>query len=270
MALIGMAVWDTEANGRTEMTNRTLASLYETVDWARHRLFISDNGSCQATQELYAYYTGTVPFELIQNGENIGTANAINRAWAHREPGEHCVKMDNDVVIHYPGWADLMERVFEVDSQIGIVGLKRKDVDECPTSDVPWYKSSLAFLSHEKGEVWTVLEFVKHVMGTCQGYSSCLLDEFGYLYQMGSVYGFDDALASLRAERLGYLRAFVPEVQIDHIDPGAGEYGAWKRAHAAEWMGRFNEARIGYTTGTLPLYYDGGDSLRAYTERGGG
>ena len=78
--LIGMAVYDNEVGDRTWMTRKTLLSLNETVNWDRHRLFVSDNGSCAATQEVFreAMQLG-VPFTLISNGTNIGVGDAINR-----------------------------------------------------------------------------------------------------------------------------------------------------------------------------------------------
>ena len=80
----------------TDLTRRTLESLGKTVDWTKHRLIVSDNGSCDDTQAMYDRMRAGVPFSVIRNGTNIGTARAINRGWSYRRPGEHCVKMDNE------------------------------------------------------------------------------------------------------------------------------------------------------------------------------
>jgi GT2 family glycosyltransferase len=226
MMLIAMAVYDTEHNNRTWMTEKTLLSLRDTVDfgnfgesassanYGKHMLIISDNGSCEDTHAVYAKMRHELPFVLIQNDENLGTAKAINRAWRLRQLGEHCIKMDNDVVIHNPGWVDRMEEVFERDDTIGICGLKRKDLAEAPWADGDM-KSTLHMLPHVAGQTWLVVEEVRHVMGTCQAYSSALLDRIGYLVQPG-VYGFDDSLSAVRARVAGFRSVFLHGVEIDH------------------------------------------------------
>jgi len=247
------------------MTEATLKSLAQTVDWEKHRMFVSDNGSCDETQALYESAMDWLPFVLIRNGRNIGTANAVNRAWSHREPGEHAVKMDNDVVIHQPEWVDWMEDVFKRDPSIGICGLKRRDLAECPWSDVDVYRSQLRMLKHEVGQRWIVVEEVKHVMGTCQAYSSKMLEKIGYLYQP-SRYGFDDSLAATRAEKAGFKCVFLHGFEIDHVDPGGDDYCAWKVKHAQMQMQSFQLVNTQYKSGSRNVYYDGGDSLKNWLD----
>lgn len=257
--LIAMATWDTEENGRTGLTRRTLESLAQTVDWGRHRLVISDNGSCEATHEVYSEMAGRLPFEVLFNGRNIGTANAINRVWRERGDGEHAVKMDNDVIVKQAGWADLLVEVFERAGDIGICGLKRVDLEEQPDHRSPWYRSTLRMLPHVRGQRWIVVEEVNHVMGTCQAYSAECLDKIGYLEQVGGVYGFDDSLASLRARVSGFKVAFVPYVEIEHIDPGGTAYTVWKAEYAGKMMRAYQQRVTEYHNGLRAPYYDGGD-----------
>ncbi len=249
MALISLAVWDTEENGRTEYTAKTLESLYLTVNTRKHRIVIVDNGSCEATQKLL---TNAARIEVIRLHENIGTAKAVNKAWQLRKPNENCVKMDNDVVIHSRDWVEDMERAIKLDPTIGIVGLKRKDCWEEP-SRTDFYKSSLEMLPHVPGEPWVVVERVNHVMGTCQMFSSALLDKIGYLYQP-RLYGFDDALAAIRCQVAGFYSCFLPHIEIDHIDTGATAYQGWKEKHAGEDMAEYNRLKNGYLSGTIPVY----------------
>jgi len=259
--LIAMAVFDTKENKRTQQTEETLWALKKTVNFTRHRLFVCDNGSCDETMKLYERMHNEFLFEVIENKKNLGTAVAINRAWAKREPGEHCVKMDNDVTIHESDWPDLMEFVFAKEPKIGICGLKRKDIWESPdTSHGEYYRSTLELMPHEPGERWIIVEDVNHVIGTCQAYSSLLLDEIGYLYQMqdqGNLYGFDDSLASLRAEIAGFRRVFLPHISIDHIDPGGTEFTDWKKVNAGDWMGAYHKARDEYKSGERSIFYQG-------------
>jgi GT2 family glycosyltransferase len=249
MALISLAVWDTEENGRTEYTAKTLETLYLTVNTRKHRIIIVDNGSCEATQKLL---NKAARIEVIRLHENIGTAKAVNKAWQLRKPNENCVKMDNDVVIYSRDWVEDMERAIKLDPAIGIVGLKRKDCWEEP-SRTDFYKSSLEMLPHVPGEPWLVVERVNHVMGTCQMFSSALLDKIGYLYQP-RLYGFDDALAAIRCQVAGFYSCFLPHIEIDHIDTGATEYQGWKEKHAGEDMAEYNRLKNGYLSGTIPVY----------------
>ena len=258
MALIVMAVYDTKKNGRTWMTRATLESLIHTIDWSKHRLIVSDNGSCKATHDVFNMIQVSGPkFHVIYNDENLGTAAAINRGWAMREPGENVVKLDNDVVIHQAGWLDLMEEAFDRDPYLGIIGLKRKDLAECPWGQGAM-RSTLYMLPHKPGQRWIVVEICQHIMGTCQAYSSDLLDEIGGLYQMqdeGNKYGFDDSLASVRAHLAGFETVFLHGIEIDHIDPGQSEFTEWKQESAGKWMQRYQEVAQEYKDSTRPLYW---------------
>ena len=248
-----MAVWDTEENGRTGYTWRTLKSLGATVNPERHRVVVVDNGSCEETKRILHLYSGYVGFTVITLPENIGTARAVNKAWQLRNAGEHCVKMDNDVIIHAKGWADQLEAAIARDQSIGIIGLKRKDCWENPDHPEPFYRSTLEMLPHVAGEPWIVVEKVRHVMGTCQMFNSALLDKIGYLYQP-RLYGFDDCLAATRSEVAGFYNCFLPHIDIDHIDTGETAYQGWKEKHSGEDMAAFNSITQAYREGRRTIY----------------
>lgn len=256
MALISMAVHDTVENGRTAFTRRTLESLSDTVDFTKHRLFIVDNNSCEETKTLLHLYCFGLKPSIITNDKNIGTAEALNLAWKNRQPGEHCIKIDNDVVIHQSGWVEQMEQAIERDLRIGQVGLKRKDCIESPHRAInDWYHSELVMLPHEPGQRWIVVEKANHIMGTCVMHSSALLDKVGYLKQPG-LYGFDDCFMSLRSQLAGFYNCFLPHIEIDHIDPGGTDYQKWKEASAGKDMAQYNEDVQRYKSGELSVYYN--------------
>jgi GT2 family glycosyltransferase len=254
MSVISMAVHDTEENGRSAFTRRTLQSLSETVDWSKHRMFIIDNGSCKETKTIIT--SGILPKQpvVITLDANIGTAEALNLAWKERNPGEHCIKIDNDVVIHSAGWVEEMEDAVRRNPLIGQVGLKRKDCMEGPER-TDWYRSELIMLPHESGECWIIAEKCNHIMGTCVLHSSALLDKVGYLKQPG-LYGFDDSFMSLRSQLAGFINIFLPHINIDHIDPGGTDYTTWKQEAAAARWAEYHKAVAGYRDGSLPLYYN--------------
>jgi len=229
----------------------------ETVDFGKHVLMISDNGSCEATQETYRDYAHIIS-HIEFNGENIGTANALNKLWRYFQPYQTALcKIDNDVNWFQSGWVDQMEEVFERDPNIGICGLKRKDLAERPDHPERWARSKLRMLPHENGQRWLVVEEVNHVMGTCQAYSAALFERIGYLWQPG-LYGLDDSLASFRAHLAGYKTVFLHGIEIDHIDPGGTPYTDWKQRYAGECWEEFERAKAEYKTGERDIYYDGG------------
>lgn len=247
MALISVAVFDTVENERSKYTWRTLESLMDTSG-SNNRIIVVDNNSCDKTKEILKDYKKYIT--IITNTENVGTAKAINQAWAYRKPNETVIKMDNDVVINNYGWVEEMELAIRLGGY-GILGLKRKDLMQSPTSQSMW-KTELKMLPHTKGDNWIVVEESEDIMGTVQMFHPSLTDKMGGLIQAG-VYGFDDTLACIRAKLLGYKLAFLPHIDIDHIDKGGDAYTEWKRKYAGEKMEEFYKIKEGLINGTIPI-----------------
>lgn len=253
--VIACVTFDTPENQRHGMTARTLLTLFQTVNLSKHRVYVIDNGSTDPTTiDLLKECAESQQFVVILNKENIGTARAANMAWQLRQPGEHCCKMDNDVVIHHAGWADEMEEVFRRDPTYGIIGLKRKDLAQRPDHPEKLWRSELVMLPHRPGERWLVVEESKDIVGTCTGFSSALLDKIGYLYQGNLLYGYDDTLACIRAHKAGFKTAFIPWVEIDHIDPGGTEFTTWKQKRATDTHWAYQRWAREFETGARPVY----------------
>jgi GT2 family glycosyltransferase len=253
MALIAMAVNDSEENGRTKYTKETIESLIETVDLKKHKLYLVNNNSCKETRiilDSYCWINTLLNIYVIDNTQNVGTAKAINQAWALKEPNEVLIKMDNDVVINNYGWVEDMETAMRLGGY-GIVGLKRKDLMQHPNAKDNW-KTQLKMLPHQKGEPWIVVEESEDIMGTVQMFNPSLINKMGGLMQAG-VYGFDDTLACIRAKLLGYKLAFLPHIDIDHIDVGGDAYTEWKRKYAGEKTKEFYQIKQGLINGTIPI-----------------
>lgn len=254
--MIAMCCHDSEENERSEYTYQTLYSLRRTVDLHKHRLFVIDNNSCRRTKEMLELMSKERhhKFTVITMPENVGTAGAINQAWKHKRTGENLIKMDNDCVIHSSGWVDEMDRAIERDPNIGIIGLKRKDLIENPWRNDD-YKSELVMLPHKDFEPWIVVEKVKHVIGTCQMYSAALIEKIGYLYQP-SLYGYDDVLASYRSQVAKFYNCFLPHIEIEHIDNRETPYWQWKRNEAAKGDIEHQRTVHEYLTDKRSIYYN--------------
>lgn len=253
-----MCCYDTEENERSDYTDQTLISLRDTVDFTKHKLVVIDNGSCELTKRLLKRYQFiTDNFTIITLPENVGTARAINLGLQLRQPGENCIKLDNDVVFSRGGWVDELEEAIAREPGIGIAALKRKDLMQSPTTDNLTFRSELIMLPHEAGQSWIVVEKSRDIMGTCTMFSSALLDKIGFMHQPGK-YGFDDQIMALRSLLAGFWNCFLPNIVIDHIDDGTNEYSEVKRNLAAQAWYDYQKMHEDYVNGALPLYYDGG------------
>jgi len=255
MSLICMAVYDTDENGRYEYTERTLENLFCTVDWSKHRMVMIDNGSSSVTKKLLHGYELKGVRDIITNGMNVGTARAINQGIKMRRQGEYCVKVDNDIEIETKGWIDEMEAAIERSPEIGILGLKRKDIQFDANNSDPSYRSELVQLPHEPGQTWITVEKGPSIMGTCTMFNCRLLDKIGG-FQDCSIYGFDDSLISLRSVLSGFWNAYLFHINIDHIDNGGHPYTQEKHKIASEAWDKYNYMHAGYVNGSLPLYVE--------------
>ena len=249
-----MAVYDTEENGRTEYTKKTLDSIWVNIEFDKHRLVIIDNNSCYETKRIFTYFkTLGLKFDLITLSENVGTARAINMAIKLRQPNEPVVKIDNDVVINSRDWVEEMEEVLRREPKIGIVGLKRKDLCQTPWHENEDFRSYPTLLPHEPGQTWIMVEKTKDIMGTCTMLSPQLLDALGGYVQYG-VYGFDDTILNLRAGLAGFEKCFLSHIEIDHLDTGDNPYSEIKRQQAAEAWPEYHKLHLAYCSGTRPLF----------------
>jgi len=226
------------------------------VDLKRHELFIVNNASTDPrTEPFLAELQKNGQAIIITNESNLGTARAVNRAWAQRKPGQHCVKIDDDVVVHHRDWPDVLEEVFRRDPKIGQAGLKRNDLSQSPWCDNPDYRTKLIMLPHPPGERWIMVEQSSEIMGTCVAHSSALLDAVGYLCQPEN-YGWDDVIMSIRSLKAGFINVFVPHIPIDHIDNIQKEYQKWKENVAGRGVNSYLAMAHGVVNGTIPIKCD--------------
>lgn len=230
MALIAMCAFCTEENGKLEYLRHALNSLWNTVDWSRHRLIVINNG--MDVPELHHDW-----FKLIEPGTNLGTAEGINLAIREREPREVVIKCDDDWTTEYVGWVDELEATLAEQPEIGILGLKRDDV----------YGEFL-----KDGNLW----WGDDIMGTCTAYNPKMLDKVGYLWQPSPTYGFDDVLISARSLATGFKNAFRVDIPIVNLDVRHTDYTEWKKQEAGVYLQEVGKYCEMYGSGKLNIYYD--------------
>lgn len=257
MSLIGMAVWDTEENQRTQLTEKMLQSTADTVNFNKHRMIICDNNSCDSTLKLYETAKNWLPFEVIHNKENRGMSKALNRILLKRAEFEHVLKVDNDVTFDDKNWLDKLEQAINRDiDRLGICGLKRRDLIETTWNENPWYKSEVVLLPHKPGEDWILAEKVHSCIGTCTLFNYKLLDTIGYSWQHGK-YGFEDILMCVRAKVAGFYCCFLSNLGINHLDVGGDTtYQNWKHEHSGQFFDAYNKLVDKYIKGEESIYVE--------------
>lgn len=254
MSLIGMVVYSTEENKKDECLEKTLASLVQTVDFSNNRLMLSINGFTDETLRVIKDYRSYIE-AVIENDSNLGTAEALNHIIRKRRQKEYVVKIDDDIVIHQAGWLDIMQEAMEIDNQIGIVGLKRKDLIQHPKHPDPQFKSELILLPHIPGHRWITIERTADIMGSCTMFNHRLIDKIGYSRQPGK-YGFEDNLYCHRSHLAGYYNCFVNCIEIDHIDAGNSPYQAWKEKHSGNMFPEYHALVHRMIKGEESIYYN--------------
>lgn len=241
---------------KVECHQACIDSLFKTADPALYSLLIIDNASTDGTVDWLKTLDHPCIEDILYLEENVGTARGLNRGWKLAfQRGQHPGKLDGDNIFYDTGWLHKMLSVLEITEDVGLVGLKRRDLEEKPNHNSLQFRTQLVYLPNNQ-----IIEIAEHVIGTCWLVSHNLINEIGGLAQPG-LYGLDDALFCLRAKLAGWVVCFVPDVAIEHVDPGHPkypEYTQWKIDQATDDLrsGRYDAWCNGYREGTRPLYED--------------
>ena len=127
---------------RIEMTQQCIQSLLDTANPSLYSLFIIDNGSTDGTPDYLNSLDHPCIEKVVYNAENLGTARALNIGWKLAyERGQHVSKIDNDVTWYDNNWLDKMYYVIEKAEDVGLVGLKRRDLEEKPNHNDPFFRT---------------------------------------------------------------------------------------------------------------------------------
>ena len=258
--LICMASYCTDENDRLKYAVRTVENILRTVDLTRHTLAVYLNSPNKAAS---MFYTGLqsansrLKIKILTDENNIGTAKAINTLIkSYRRDNQPVIKMDDDCVVERTGWVDRMEAAISRDPKLGVLGLKRVDLEQHPAHPTHFFKSELRMLPHVKGEKWIVVEQSADIMGTCTMLSPALLEAVGY-YRQPNEYGYDDSDMNIRSLMSGFYNAFLCNEDIQHIDTGENKaYFEFKQQRASQGGADYQKYISDYKLGIQPLYYN--------------
>jgi len=236
------------------MTQACLTSLFQMTNPALYKLMIIDNGSTDGTVDFLRTLTHPQIEDIVYNGENLGTARALNKGWKiAAERGQYAGKLDNDVVFYDNDWLDKAVSVLNDTVDVGLVGLKRRDLEEKPNHNDRFFRTRLVTLPSGQ-----IIEIAEHVIGTCWIVGTQALEDVGALVQIGP-YGLDDSLYCIRLRLCGLVPVFLPDVAIEHIDPGHPKYPEftqWKIDKATEVFqsGAYDKLRDSFVNKERPIY----------------
>ena len=104
-----------------ELTRRCLDSLFRSELPENVEIIVIDNGSSDGTQAYLGEISG---IKLIQNGENLGYAKAVNIGILAADPDSDIILLNNDVEIIESDWLVRLSEFANNDSNIGVLGVK--------------------------------------------------------------------------------------------------------------------------------------------------
>lgn len=215
-----------------------------TVDLNKHRWVIVNNSCDMETQGYLDALSHHMNITIHHLPENVGTARGINIGLRTRQPGEMCIKCDDDLTWSVSGWVEQLEKYCK--GNIGILGLKRDDI---------WQRTDHENLNY-RTKMEGKLEICPDIMGTCTAYNPAMLDKVGLLTQPG-LYGFDDTIFSVRSIAAGFRNAFLPHIKITNLDKGGTEYTEWKKWEAGRRLVEAGEYMEMIKNGIISYFYDG-------------
>lgn len=195
---------------RADETLATLRSLQATGAFDDADVMVWDNGSTDGTAEKLRNLVqgGFIEWDRIfLSQENIGCPRALNailHLW--RRPGQHFIKVDNDVVLETDNWVIKLVAFLEEQHNVALASAWYDELsDESQRG---------RFTARRDG--W--LEAFP-IVGHCVIHRGSFLDRTGYFDVLAPdhLYGFEDVLMAHRAAAMGLKCAVLPEVRLRNI-----------------------------------------------------
>lgn len=191
-------------------TYQTLWSLATTGALADAEYVVWDNGSVDDTRDMLRDLEelGILDWDRVfLSQENIGCPQALNRIMrSYRKPGQHFIKVDNDVVLETNGWVNKLVAFLEEHEQVAMASA--------------WYDELKD--ESQQGRIK-----VRHdgwieafpVVGHCVIHRGSFLDYTGYFDVLAPdhLYGFEDVLMAHRAAAMRLKCAIVQDVRLRNI-----------------------------------------------------
>jgi GT2 family glycosyltransferase len=211
---IVILTWNGVALTRRCLTSLQLDKLPEHVE-----VIVVDNGSRDGTQK----YVKSLPVvTLIENGQNLGYAKAVNIGIRAAAPDADIVLLNNDVELIEPDWIDRLAIAASADPQLGVLGVKivRDDgtLQHCGAYlplDTMWGQQ-LASGEVDIGQYPGIFE-CESVVFACVHIKRSTIDKVGLLSEDFFAY-FEDTDYCLRTSLAGLKVAMCGDIRVKHSE----------------------------------------------------
>ncbi len=196
---------------------RTLDALARTIDPARDKIFVADNGS---TDDSLARVRDQYPaVEIIENGCNMGYAAAINQA-VPRTDTPYLLFLNNDAVVAR-GLFDRLAALFEEHGEAGIIGpllISRDTTPQRCFGVAPTFAGEAGLRRSERRRPplpTAAVSAVDWISGACMAVRRAATAEAGTIDSDFFFY-FEDVEFCIRLRRAGWLALLDQGSRVDH------------------------------------------------------
>ena len=249
--------------GPPDVTLRAVEQLKRTVDPARVRIVVVDDGSAPEHQARLRALTGV---ELDLAERNAGFSASVNRGIALSDPHADIVVLNNDVMPRR-GWLEALQRAAYLAQRVGIVGPKLLYPDGRIQSagtyrnlGAPeWFDHRYRFQPADHGPA-NVRDAALAMTGACMYLKRSLIDSIGRFDESFGM-GFEDVDYCLRAWEAGHEVLYEPGARLTHLESvtRGTEVGERERASMTHFWGKWgawlDRRRVQTPDGSLRIVY---------------
>lgn len=227
---------------RMPETQATLESLTATGAFDQAEVVVFDNGSDSRMVEWLMDWADEYPRRqsLILTSRNMGCPRALNHILkSYRRPGQHFIKVDNDVRLLTPGWVEMLAGFLDAHPAVALASA--------------WYDELNGGHGRKQADLGSWEQHFP-IVGHCAIHAGAFLDRAGFFDVLAPdhLYGFEDTLMCYRAAAAGGLCAVVKAVKLENLQrhnsldaaQRAGAQVEDRQTHV-ERMRRLYEWRIG-------------------------
>lgn len=200
-------------------TRRCLESLNLRSLPASVEVIVVDNGSSDGTVQ---YLRGLAGVHVIENGQNLGYARAVNIGIQAADPRADIVLLNNDVELIEPDWLERLEKTAHDNPNFGLLGVKIiKDdgtLQHCGAYlplDTCWGQQ-IAGGEIDIGQYAGVYE-CESVVFACTLIKRSVIENIGLLSEDYFAY-FEDTDYCLRVKRAGISVAMCGDIRVKHSE----------------------------------------------------
>lgn len=206
------------------LTRRCLSGLVDSSGIDEVCIVVVDNGSTDGTLQ---YLKALKNIILVENGENLGYAKAVNLGINAAPPDSDIILLNNDIEIIDKSWLRKLIESANISEKIGVMGVKilqdSETLQHCGAYlplDTYWGQQ-IAGNEQDIGQYAGIIE-CESVVFACVYIKRKVIREVGMLNERFFAY-FEDTDYCLRVSRAGYKVVMNGDVRIRHFENSSTE-----------------------------------------------